>query len=141
MAYDYKRGEQRGHLSRSEARTQRSARGAGDCVDCFNCVTVCPTGIDIRHGTQMECVNCTACIDACDEVMTKIGRPRGLIRFASLNGIEKNEPIRVTPRLIGYCVILLVLAAGLPHALADPVRSRCVLAPCSRRALPANAGR
>src|SRR5579864_407247 len=61
----------------------------------------------------MECVNCTACIDACDEVMSRIGRPRGLIRFASLNGIEKNEPIRITPRIVGYCAILAVLGVGL----------------------------
>jgi cytochrome c oxidase accessory protein FixG len=113
VAYDYKRGESRGRFSRKEAFEQRTARGAGDCVDCFNCVRICPTGIDIRNGTQMECVNCTACIDACDEVMTKLGRPRGLIRFASLNGIEKNEPIRITPRILGYCVILLLLGVGL----------------------------
>jgi cytochrome c oxidase accessory protein FixG len=113
VAYDYKRGEQRGRLRRNESTDQRGDRGAGDCIDCFKCVTVCPTGIDIRNGTQMECVNCTACIDACDEVMTKIGRPRGLIRFASLNGIEKAEPIRITPRIVGYCLILLALGAGL----------------------------
>jgi cytochrome c oxidase accessory protein FixG len=113
VAYDYKRGEKRGHLQHGEAPAQRAARGAGDCIDCFNCVTVCPTGIDIRNGTQMECVNCTACIDACDEVMEKTGRPRGLIRFASLNGIEKGERIRVTPRIVGYCVILLALGAAL----------------------------
>jgi len=113
VAYDYKRGEQRGRLRRDETREQRSSRAAGDCIDCFKCVTVCPTGIDIRNGTQMECVNCTACIDACDQVMTKIGRPRGLIRFASLNGIEKGEPVRVTPRIIAYCLILLALSAGL----------------------------
>jgi cytochrome c oxidase accessory protein FixG len=113
VAYDYKRGEQRGRLRRSENSNERATRGSGDCIDCFKCVTVCPTGIDIRNGTQMECVNCTACIDACDEVMTKIGRPRGLIRLASLNGIEKSEPIRVTPRIVGYCLILLALCAGL----------------------------
>ena len=113
VAYDYKRGEKRGRLNRSESPGQRAARGAGDCVDCFNCVTVCPTGIDIRNGTQMECVNCTACIDACDEVMAKIGRPAGLIRFASLNGIEKNQPVRITPRIVAYCLILLLLGAGL----------------------------
>jgi cytochrome c oxidase accessory protein FixG len=113
VAYDYKRGEKRGPLRRSEGPEQRSARGAGDCVDCFKCVTVCPTGIDIRNGTQMECVNCTACIDACDGVMEKIGRPRGLVRFASLNGIEKGERLRVTPRILGYCAILLALGAGL----------------------------
>ena len=113
VAYDNKRGEKRGRFSRAESLEQRSARGAGDCLDCFNCVRVCPTGIDIRNGTQMECVNCTACIDACDEVMVKVGRPRGLIRFASLNGIEKNQPVRVTPRIVAYGVILLLLATGL----------------------------
>jgi cytochrome c oxidase accessory protein FixG len=113
VAYDYKRGETRGKFQRAEPAEARRARGMGDCVNCFQCVTVCPTGIDIRNGTQMECVNCTACIDACDEVMDKIGRPRGLIRYASLNGIEKGEALRITPRLIGYCVILLVLCAGL----------------------------
>ena len=78
-------------------------------MNCRHCVTVCPTGIDIRNGTQMECVHCTACIDACDDVMDKIGRPRGLIRYASLNGIERGERLRVTPRLMGYCVLLVAL--------------------------------
>jgi len=113
VAYDYKRGEHRGRYRRSETIQQRSAKQLGDCIDCKNCVTVCPTGIDIRNGTQMECVNCTACIDACDEVMDKIKRPQGLIRFASLNGIEKGQSLQVTPRIIGYCVILLLLGAGL----------------------------
>jgi len=113
VAYDYKRGEQRGHQRQNEAPAARSARGAGDCVDCLRCVTVCPTGIDIRNGTQMECVNCTACIDSCDEVMTRTGRPRGLIRFASLNGIEKGEPLRITPRIIAYLSLLGLLGIGL----------------------------
>jgi cytochrome c oxidase accessory protein FixG len=113
VAYDYKRGEARGPLRRADTPDQRARRGDGDCIDCLNCVTVCPTGIDIRNGTQMECVNCTACIDACDEVMEKIGRPRGLIRFASLNGIEKGERLRVTPRILGYCAILSALGVGL----------------------------
>ena len=117
VAYDYKRGEKRGRLRRSETPEQRAAGGSGDCIDCFKCVTVCPTGIDIRNGTQLECVNCTACIDACDEVMEKIRRPRGLIRFASLNGIERGERIRVTPRILGYCAILLVLCAALTTLL------------------------
>jgi len=113
VAYDYKRGEKRGPLRRAETIEQRSQRSTGDCIDCFKCVTVCPTGIDIRNGTQMECVNCTACIDACDDVMDKIRRPRGLIRFASLNGIEKGQPIHVTPRIVGYCAILILLGLGL----------------------------
>ncbi len=118
VAYDYKRGEKRGRLNRSESVAQRSQKGAGDCIDCFRCVSVCPTGIDIRNGTQMECVSCTACIDACDEVMDKIKKPRGLIRYASLNGIEKGERLKVTPRIVGYCVILLVLGLGLILMLA-----------------------
>jgi cytochrome c oxidase accessory protein FixG len=113
VAYDYKRGERRAHLRRAETAVQRAGHGVGDCIDCFKCVSVCPTGIDIRDGTQMECVNCTACIDACDDVMDRIGSPRGLIRFASLNGIERGEHLRVTPRIMGYCAILLLLGAGL----------------------------
>lgn len=109
VAYDYKRGESRGVLRRSETPEARRAAGQGDCVDCRQCVTVCPTGIDIRNGTQMECVNCTACIDACDTVMDKVSKPRGLIRYASLNGIERGESLRVTPRLIGYAVVLAAL--------------------------------
>jgi cytochrome c oxidase accessory protein FixG len=111
VAYDAKRGEQRQHLHRGQTREQRRAAGHGDCIDCFECVTVCPTGIDIRNGTQMECVHCTACIDACDHVMDKIGRSRGLIRYASLNGIERGEPLKLTPRLVGYTVLLLGLGA------------------------------
>jgi len=117
VAYDNKRGEGRGRLRRAELLEARRQRKLGDCIDCFNCVTVCPTGIDIRDGTQMECVNCTACMDACDEVMDKIARPRGLIRYASPNGIEKGERLRVTPRLIGYCVILCLLGLGLTALL------------------------
>ena len=117
VAYDYKRGERRGHWRRREEAAQRAAQGLGDCVACFKCVAVCPTGIDIRNGTQMECVNCTACIDACDEVMDRIGRPRGLIRFASLNGIERGERLRLTPRLAGYGAILLALGGGLTALL------------------------
>lgn len=113
VAYDYRRGERRERWRRREGAEVRRARQVGDCIDCHNCVTICPTGIDIRNGTQMECVNCTACIDACDEVMDKIGRPRGLIRFASLNGIECGERLRVTNRIVAYCGILLLLGASL----------------------------
>jgi cytochrome c oxidase accessory protein FixG len=122
VAYDHQRGEQRAHLRRGQTPDQRRDVGQGDCVDCFECVTVCPTGIDIRNGTQMECVHCTACIDACDHVMTKIGRPKGLIRYASLNGIERGEPLKLTPRLVGYSVLLLglgMLLAGLLLTRSD----------------------
>src|SRR5512136_2172683 len=95
----------------------RHATGHGDCIDCHQCVAVCPTGIDIRNGTQMECVHCTACMDACDAVMDKIQRPRGLIRYASLNGIERGEKLRVTPRIVAYSLILLGLGCGLTGLL------------------------
>jgi len=83
----------------------------GDCIDCKLCVHVCPTGIDIRNGTQLECINCTACIDACDEVMDKIGRPRGLIRYDSYNGVAENRKQLFTPRVIAYTGVLLALIA------------------------------
>ena len=111
VAYDYKRGETRGVLKQAQNFSQRANIGLGDCISCKQCVTVCPTGIDIRDGTQMECVHCTACIDACDTVMHKIGKPRGLIRYASLNGIERGEKLRFTPRLMGYAVLLLLLVS------------------------------
>ena len=113
VAYDYKRGEKRGPLRHEQKYGERRYAGFGDCVACNQCVSVCPTGIDIRNGTQMECVHCTACMDACDNVMTKVGSPRGLIRYASLNGIERGERLRVTPRLVGYSVVLLALATVL----------------------------
>jgi cytochrome c oxidase accessory protein FixG len=109
VAYEHKRGEQRAPLDRRQSPAQRRQAGRGDCVDCKLCVAVCPTGIDIRDGNQMECVNCTACIDACEGVMAKTGRPRGLIRYASLNSIERGEKFRLTPRMIGYSTVLSVL--------------------------------
>jgi cytochrome c oxidase accessory protein FixG len=113
VAYDYRRGETRSPLRRGQGAQDRRAAGLGDCIACRQCVAVCPTGIDIRNGTQMECVHCTACIDACDSVMTKIGLPRGLIRYASLNGIERGEKLKVTPRLVGYTTLLLALVVVL----------------------------
>ncbi len=106
VAYDYKRGENREPLRRDQTFEARKQRGVGDCISCRQCVTVCPTGIDIRNGTQMECVNCTACIDACDAIMDKVGRPRGLIRFASLDNIERGQPQRFTRRMALYSVVL-----------------------------------
>jgi cytochrome c oxidase accessory protein FixG len=116
IAYDNVRGEPRRRFKKDEGWENR-----GDCIECYQCVEVCPTGIDIRNGIQLECVNCTGCIDACDDIMDKIKRPRGLIRYASLNSIEK--PIRsgsdgktkwrFTPRAIGYSSLLTVLVTVL----------------------------
>ena len=103
VAYDHKRGEPRGKF------TKKRSEEAGDCIDCLQCVKVCPTGIDIRNGVQMECVGCTACIDACDFMMTKTGRPTGLIRYASETGIESHEPLRYTMRMKLYTGLLATL--------------------------------
>ncbi len=110
--YDYKRGEPRGKISKSEERIN------GDCIDCKMCVDVCPTGIDIRNGTQLECVNCTACIDACDNVMDKIKKPHGLIRYASKNQIETGIKKILTPRSIGYSIVLSILTILIVFLLA-----------------------
>ncbi len=104
VAYDYRRGEPRGKLRKGEKRSD-----FGDCIDCKQCVFVCPTGIDIRHGTQLECVNCTACMDACDSIMDKINKPRGLVRYDSVHGIEKNQKFKITPRIGAYIVVLMLL--------------------------------
>lgn len=107
VAYDYKRGEPRGNFKK------KHETPLGDCIDCFRCVRVCPTGIDIRNGVQMECVGCTACIDACDAVMDKIHKPRGLIRYASENSIENKEPLKYTTRMKLYTGLCMVVLAGL----------------------------
>ncbi len=89
--------------------TEQIQNALGDCIDCKLCVQVCPTGIDIRNGTQLECINCTACMDACDEVMDKVGRERGLIRYASENGIVTKTKKIFTPRVIAYTAVLTFL--------------------------------
>lgn len=106
VAYDYKRGEPRGKYKKNK--TVELAQG--DCIDCFQCVKVCPTGIDIRNGTQMECVGCTACIDACNKMMDAVGSPRGLIRYASENGISGGKRLRYTGRMKFYTLLLFILA-------------------------------
>ena len=108
VAYDYKRGEPRGNAKKLEA------NNLGDCIDCNLCVKVCPTGIDIRNGVQMECVGCTACIDACDNVMESIGKPKGLIRYASENSIANGDPLKYTTRMklyTGLCLLVLTVLA------------------------------
>ena len=105
VAYDYKRGEPREKYKKEH----KAELNTGDCIDCFQCVKVCPTGIDIRNGTQMECVGCTACIDACDKMMEAVGRPKGLVRYASENGIAENKKLRYTGRMKFYTVLLTLL--------------------------------
>ena len=106
VAYDFVRGESENGRSKFRKNEDREEAGKGDCIDCNACVDVCPTGIDIRNGTQLECVNCTACIDACDHIMDSIKKPKGLIRYASIENIEKKEPFKFTPRLIAYSAVL-----------------------------------
>lgn len=103
VAYDNVRGEPRGKLEKDVQTTK------GDCIDCHLCVAVCPTGIDIRNGTQLECVNCTSCIDACDSIMDKIEKPKGLIRYASMKGIKDKVKFKITPRIILYSTLLVIL--------------------------------
>lgn len=113
VAYDHKRGEREEGRSKFKKNEHRETSGKGDCIDCFQCVNVCPTGIDIRNGTQLECVNCTACIDACDSIMESVDLPKGLIRYASEDNIEKKKKFTFSPRLKGYTVVLGILTAVL----------------------------
>lgn len=113
IGYDKKRGEPRGKVSDPNA---------GHCIDCKRCLVVCPTGIDIRNGLQMECIGCTACIDACDDIMAKIGRPKGLIRYDSLQGLGGEKTRFIRPRIILYSAVLAVLVGTgftLFHRRAD----------------------
>jgi cytochrome c oxidase accessory protein FixG len=106
VAYDHVRGEGRSKFRKDE---DREAQGKGDCIDCNQCVQVCPTGIDIRNGTQLECVNCTACIDACDHIMDSVGTDKGLIRFVSENGIKNRTGFEWTKRVKAYTALLAFL--------------------------------
>lgn len=113
--YDFNRGEPRGKRRRTESSS------LGDCIDCYQCVDVCPTGIDIRYGTQLECVNCTACMDACDTIMDRIKRPRGLIRYASYNSLLQGTRSLFNSRTIGYSAVLVMLVGILSFLLATRV--------------------
>lgn len=117
VAYDHKRGERTKGRSKIKKNEDRQELGKGDCIDCSQCVHVCPTGIDIRNGTQLECINCTACIDACDAMMEKVDLPKGLIGFYSEENIEKKEKFRFNPRMKGFSAILFVLVGILSGML------------------------
>jgi cytochrome c oxidase accessory protein FixG len=131
ITYDERRGEPRGARKKG---TDHKAKGLGDCVDCTMCVQVCPTGIDIRKGLQYECIACAACIDACDEVMEKVGYPKGLIRYDTQNGLEGKRKRVLRPRTMVYATLLAVLLAGFFYAIThrnvvgvDVIRDRNAL--------------
>ena len=140
ISYDPARGEPRGSRPRSLAHDALTAQGKGDCIDCTLCVQVCPTGIDIREGLQYECIGCAACIDVCNGVMDKMAYPRGLIRYATQNGLASGRsaldwPRVFRPRVLVYGVILLLISGGFVTSLAlrsplrvDVVRDRGTLA-------------
>ena len=113
--YDYTRGEPRGKIRRGG----EVVAPQGDCIDCFQCVQVCPTGVDIRNGQQLGCITCGLCIDACDVVMDKIGKPRGLIRYASLDELsgKPRKTMYQHPRTLVYLGIILLALSGIVWGL------------------------
>ena len=117
VAYDHKRGEKEAGRAKFKKSEDRAATGKGDCIDCSQCVQVCPTGIDIRNGTQLECVNCTACIDACNQMMEAVNLPKDLIRYASEEHIEKKSKFTFNARLKGYTAVLVILLGVLTGML------------------------
>lgn len=135
VAYDYKRGEPRGKLKKADDHDCANCKGdsacksisakfeayekQGDCIDCFACVRVCPTSIDIRNGTQLECINCTACIDACDDIMVKVDKPKGLIRYASENSITDGVKLKFNRRIKAYSTVLVLLLSLLTFLLVS----------------------
>lgn len=131
ISYDEQRGEPRGARKKG---VDPKEKGLGDCIECTLCVQVCPTGIDIRDGLQYQCIGCSACVDVCDEVMDKMGYPRGLVRYTTENAMQ-GKPARVLrPRVLLYGTLLLVLLAGFVYGVAnrnpvgiDVIRDRNVL--------------
>lgn len=114
IGYDAHRGEPRG---------KAKDPNTGDCIDCRRCVQVCPTGIDIRNGLQMECIGCAACIDACDTIMTKLNRPKGLVRYDSHNGLERNKKNIFRPRIFAYFAMMLLGVGVLSLTVYKKARS------------------
>lgn len=116
ISYDAARGENRGPRRKD---ADYKAEGLGDCIDCTMCVQVCPTGIDIRDGLQLECIGCGACVDACDSIMDKLGYDRGLVRYTSENELAGGKTHWLRPRLIGYAAMLAVMIGAFVWALAE----------------------
>jgi cytochrome c oxidase accessory protein FixG len=117
--YDFHRGEPRGRIKKAQNEAERTT---GDCVDCKQCIAVCPTGVDIRHGQQEGCIMCALCIDACDEVMLKVGRQKGLIRYESYEAMETNQkpkPLWLRPRVWIYSAIMSAALVGIGIGLSS----------------------
>jgi cytochrome c oxidase accessory protein FixG len=129
VTYDSVRGEPRSRLvaGRRGVSPPPTDAKAGACIDCFRCVTVCPTGIDIRNGIQMECVGCTACIDACNDVMRRVGRPEGLIRHTSAHAVQHGAAGRFGGRVAAYAAVWIVLVGAGIFLLATRPRLDVVI--------------
>ncbi|WP_320820268.1 cytochrome c oxidase accessory protein CcoG [Thalassolituus sp.] len=117
VSYDYNRGEPRGKRSKKVENQEEQAK-LGDCVDCSLCAQVCPVGIDIRDGLQYQCIGCALCIDACDSIMEKLDKPKGLIRYTTENNLEGKKTHILRPRLFGYAAVLLTMMGALTYTIA-----------------------
>jgi cytochrome c oxidase accessory protein FixG len=127
VTYDYKRGEPRTKSALSK-KMPATPDPQGDCVDCGQCIRVCPTGIDIRNGIQLECVNCTACIDACDAIMEKVARPKGLIRYSSFSAVEHPQNKKwLNPRILGYAAVLMLLLTSLVYLFSTRAPMQAII--------------
>ncbi len=118
ISYDVVRGEPRGSRKRG---IDPRKKGLGDCIDCTLCVQVCPTGIDIRDGLQYQCIGCSACVDACDEVMDKMGYPKGLVRYTTENALHGTKTAILRPRVVVYAGILIGMIAVVGYSIANRV--------------------
>lgn len=128
--YDFVRGEKRGTIKERNTSVKEGSANEedfGDCIDCNNCVEVCPTGIDIRNGTQLECINCTACMDACDDVMVKMKKPKGLIRYSSEYSIKERKPFKLSKRAYGYIAILTVILGIFGYIASNRVSLEAII--------------
>jgi cytochrome c oxidase accessory protein FixG len=125
VTYDFLRGEPRGKQKNRNAEHTHS--NSGDCIDCHQCVVVCPTGIDIRNGIQLECVNCTACIDACDHVMEKVDKPKGLIRYTSWEAVKNGTANIFTARIKAYLAVWVILLTILGYMFSKRTETETLI--------------
>jgi cytochrome c oxidase accessory protein FixG len=125
VTYDFLRGEPRG--KQKNRKSEDAQINSGDCIDCHQCVVVCPTGIDIRNGIQLECVNCTACIDACDHVMKKINKPKGLIRYTSWEAVKNGTANIFTARIKAYLAVWVILLTILGYMFSKRTETETLI--------------